>query len=850
MLQGIRLRLIEGETEKDVVFTRQNLTPLDIGRSATENGLALNAKGVSRQHCRISLIQDTLYIEDLDSTSGTYCMGQKITVQHPLNDGDRISIGPVSAYVHFNWEDAPSKTRTEPEVPISEPTAPDPHPAKRSRPVDNMAMTMQAADAAYDDSAPLETARIDLIGDRLVLGRDSDCDITLDHLMISRRHVEFYRKGRAWLVRDLGATNGTFVNGQRLRRPFALDFGDILKLGPYQLVFEGSYLVSRQLDKEGIRISIFELSKVVKDRRTRKPILLLDDINLTIHPGEFVALLGPSGCGKSTLMEAMNGRQPGTDGNVLYNGTSIYDEFDAYRTHIGYVPQELIFHDALPLADALRYNSRLRLPQDVSDSEIEDNITDVLDIVGLADRRQTVIRQLSGGQKKRVCIAVELLSKPSVLFLDEVTSGLDAYTEREMMKLFRKLADNGVTVVCISHYLDNLNMCDKLVALMAGHMVFAGPFEHLLHHFKIPRLVDFFDQEKKRPALEWRSIFEQSPYWQHPEHRDASGPADRPPDIAKTWDVNQFKAQLKILTKRYAQLITLDRIKTGTLIALAPLIAVFLSLLASSIDYTVPFKTQDDYEAYGQQQGILAFGSIIIVMFLAMFGAIQEVVSEIRVYRHERFVTLQILPYMVSKIIPLTAVNALQCVLVAVTVNMAGQFELGNLLGQLIILLSVGLAGTTLGLAISAAVPEQSQGRSDSKNPAVIAVMIMNAFVIAQVLFSGSIAELTGLAKHFGQILVSGYWAYQAFQPWLNDKLPSGARAYPDAPALMLSVSMILLHALTYGLILFVAMVRKDGPGGFAKLAKAIPRDEKGRIAAKKLIDKAKAMVYKSPSEV
>jgi len=846
MAKGLQFRWINGAGERVFSVPCRGSDRLFIGRSTEENHVALNVKGVSRRHCQVFLDEGRICVEDLGSTNGTLHLGRRIEGKHYIQDGDQIIIGSATVEIRIEPEDAPpaEAPSQSPDEGCEDPTAPAAHATPRQA-ADNMAMTVVAPDSDGVEPATPHTARIDLVGDLLVIGRDAACDIHLDHVMISRRHAEFRRKGRAWLVRDLGSTNGTFVNGRRLRNAHPLESADILKIGPYELVFEGSHLVSRSLDKDGIHITVHKLSTVIENRSTSEPLFLLDDISLTIHPGEFVGLLGPSGCGKSTLMEAMNGRRPATSGDVYFNNVSIYQEFDAYKAQIGYVPQELIFHDALPLADALRYTSRLRLSRDVSNDEIQENIARVLAMVDLMDRRDTVIRQLSGGQKKRVSIASELLSKPSVLFLDEVTSGLDAHAEREMMRLFRDLSDAGVTVICTSHHLDNLYLCDKLVALMEGQLAFVGPHDHLLRHFEIPRLVDFFDLAGQRPPTEWRAAFERSPYWVGPERVGATIRTSESHQATRSWDTERFKSQLRILTKRYAQLVVLDKARIISLIAVAPAVTALVNLLASSIHYSTPLQTPSDYEAYTKQQGILAFGSIITVMFLAMFGAIQEIISDARVYRHERFVVLQVIPYVLSKIGPLAVVGAIQSLLVVGTMRLIGQLEIGGLLQQLLVLFSASLAGTTLGLAISAAVPDRSRGKNDGKNPAVVAVMIMNAFVIAQVLFSGAIVTLDGVVRCFAQLFVSSYWAYEAFLFWLSTKLPAG-QLRTDEPHWLFSMAMVLLHAFVCAVLLFLAMMRKDGPGALRKLVRSIPRNEKGRIDAGQLIQEVRKLMHRT----
>ncbi len=230
-----------------------------------------------------------------------------------------------------------------------------------------------------------------------------------------------------------------------------------------------------------------KVSRVVTNRETGQPLTLLDNITLVIRPHEFVCLLGPSGSGKTTLLSALSGRTQPDDGDVLVNGQDLHTHFDALEHDIAVVPQRDILHDSLAVGDALRYTARLRLPPDLRGDEVEACIGDTLVTVSLLERRATLIRHLSGGQVKRASLANEILTKPSLLFLDEVTSGLDEQTDRDMMDLFRSMADTGKTVVCITHSLANVERTCHLVVILTagGRLAFFGKPAEALEYFGI-----------------------------------------------------------------------------------------------------------------------------------------------------------------------------------------------------------------------------------------------------------------------------------------------------------------------------------------------------------------------------
>src|SRR5262249_12909077 len=212
------------------------------------------------------------------------------------------------------------------------------------------------------------------------------------------------------------------------------------------------------------------------------------------RPREFVCLLGPSGSGKTTLLAILSGRNPPTAGAVTVNGEDLYADFVALKQDIAVVPQRDVLHDSLAVGAALRYTAELRLPPDLSGDGVEASVSDILDVVGLGKRRGMLIRHLSGGQAKRASLANEMVARPSLLFLDEVTSGLDEQTDREVMELFRQVADGGKTVVCITHNLANVEATCHLVVILTegGRLAFIGTPDEAKTYFAIARLGDVY----------------------------------------------------------------------------------------------------------------------------------------------------------------------------------------------------------------------------------------------------------------------------------------------------------------------------------------------------------------------
>lgn len=279
-----------------------------------------------------------------------------------------------------------------------------------------------------------------------VIGRDEDCEVQLPHIQVSRRHASIKRSGDVAILRDLQSANGTYVDGRRIGMPVKLKSGARIGIGPYLLSWTGESLVpttrTNNLQLEGRKLTRRVPSLDGEGMKT-----ILDAVSVVVRPHEFVCLLGPTGSGKSTLLAALSARTPANSGQVLVNQSDLYSEFESLKRDIAVVPQHDILHDELTLEDALGYTARLRLPEDTSSQEFDAEIARLAKQVGLSGALTTKLGQMSGGQRRRASLANELLGSPSLLFLDEVTSGLDELTDRQMMLLFRSIADSGKTVV-------------------------------------------------------------------------------------------------------------------------------------------------------------------------------------------------------------------------------------------------------------------------------------------------------------------------------------------------------------------------------------------------------------------
>ncbi|EUA12744.1 ABC transporter family protein [Mycobacterium kansasii 732] len=364
--------------------------------------------------------------------------------------------------------------------------------------------------------------------DQLVvtIGRGPDNDVVLNDLLVSRRHAMLRRSGSQWELVDNNSANGTYVNGTRISRAL-LGASDIVGIGHQLLHLSGDRLVE-YVDTGDISYEAANLRVV-----TKKSKVLLADVSFALPQRSLLAVVGPSGAGKSTLLGALTGFRPATSGSVRYDDRDLYDNYAELRHRIGFVPQDDILHTPLTVRRALNYAARLRFPHDVSAAERNQRIAEVLTELGLSTQADQRIDSLSGGQRKRTSVALELLTKPSLLFLDEPTSGLDPGYEKSVMQTLRSLADDGRSVVVVTHNIAHLNMCDRLLILApGGRLAYFGPPQQALSHFHCTDFADLFTLLERDTTTDWTARFHASPLHAAVTAHPAPNPAhphQRPP---------------------------------------------------------------------------------------------------------------------------------------------------------------------------------------------------------------------------------------------------------------------------------------------------------------------------------
>ena len=278
--------------------------------------------------------------------------------------------------------------------------------------------------------------------------------------------------------------------------------GAVINVPAQVFAFTGGML-HYHAHQSGISIQVVNVYKTVKNANTGKPLNIVDGTSFQVEPNSFVVLVGGSGTGKSSLLTCITGTAPCTAGSVRFDGLDTGSNRNAFEAALGYVPQKDIMHDSLTVEQSLTYTAKLRIAHDATRAEIAAAVAHAIEAVDLQGREKTYISKLSGGQKKRVSIAMELLANPRLLILDEPTSGLSPDLDRSMMELCRRLSHQNCTVLMVTHNMSNINLCDKIAFLgVGGVLCYYGAPEQLNDYFDVEMTSDIFEKLRDAEQVE------------------------------------------------------------------------------------------------------------------------------------------------------------------------------------------------------------------------------------------------------------------------------------------------------------------------------------------------------------
>ncbi|MBI5877332.1 MAG: FHA domain-containing protein [Chloroflexi bacterium] len=731
------LEFISGERKGD----RVDLGASNLVGRGPDAQIRLPDHTVSRHHARIVVDARGATLENLSRRNPVRIDGEPVGAPVRLQHGAIVQLGRVQARYGVDHK-----------------------PAARSE-------TDSAHETPHAAQGGPETKQLAL-APRMTIGRGRANAVLLNHPQVSRFHARVDRTAHGYVISDLGSTNGTFVNGRRIER-HRIRPGDIIQIGAYRLSFDLDHgFLTQQSQMAAVRVDALHLTHRVPG----KPEPLLKDVSLAVYPGEFVALVGGSGAGKTTLMKALNGFQPATRGRVRINGDDLYTHFDAYRSIIGYVPQDNIVHADLTVRQTLDFAARLRLPTDTTPVERARRIDTVLRQLDMAEHQGKLVKMLSGGQVKRVNIAVELLAEPPLLFLDEPTSGLDPGLEKQLMKDLRSQSDHGRTIVLVTHATANISECDHVAFISQGRLCYFGPPETAPAFFETTgggerrsddAFAEIYIKLQHQSARDWEHRYERSEAFQEyvarrlnrsVGHALTSNGHDQPPrgrqlSTPRASPVRQWW----ILVERYFELLRHDLKSMIILVGVMPMLGVFLSFMSEPDALTLKgaeaikaiVADKGGYLVAGGAQRLLLILSLAAVL-LGIFAAVYELSKERSIYRRERGAGISIAAYLSSKITVLLGFGFVQIALLMLVVMARVQLPDGGLIGSAVLdtyitLLLATLAGICCGLLISALANQMA------------ATYVVLVVVFMQILFSGALFELDGGARLASQLTFS-HW--------------------------------------------------------------------------------------------
>jgi ABC-type multidrug transport system ATPase subunit len=571
-------------------------------------------------------------------------------------------------------------------------------------------------------------------GGHLVIGSGPASAIRLEHPLVRPRHAILRRDqaGVLWLE-DRTTVAGTYVNGRRLKGRVRLSLGDTVQVGPSSARV-GTDALEPLEQVQGIDVATLKACVDVETKHKGRR-RLLTDVNLHLPPASLTAVAGPSGAGKTTLMRLLSGQTAASAGAVHYNGTDLAVCREAHAALMGFVPQDDVVHPDLTVGEALAYQARLRLGRDTPPVTQDANIARALGFVGLEEQRHQLVKTLSGGQRKRVSIAAELLNEPEILFLDEPTSGLDPGLDKRMMLLLRLLADQGRTVVLTTHAIAHVDVCDTLVLVgPGGYVIYAGHPEDAPTWFGVPSLGDIFSliDNPEASARAAARMEESAPPVPDvpaapamlmagpPLGAGASGIA-KPAFGSPAWRETVFH-QGRIFAERYVRLLTRDR----TALAFSLLQGVAVALLTALV---APKPINWQLKGSGP-----TFVLGCSAVWFGMINSVRELVKERTIWRREELAGANVAAYLASKITVLGTLAAFQAVTTVValglTLGLPAQSPIGGpFLGMVITLWLANLAGMGMGLVVSARAPTSDRAMS------IVPYLLITQLVLCGVLF-------------------------------------------------------------------------------------------------------------------
>ena len=547
---------------------------------------------------------------------------------------------------------------------------------------------------------------------------------------------------------------------------------------------------------------------------------LLRNISLAVPEGSFTSIIGASGCGKSTLLKVLCGIVPITTGRILLAGHPVQTLREQLPLAVGYLPQFGAFHGELTVAELLDFTASLRLPSTVPRETRDQWCEHVIDLARIRPFLHQKYRTLSGGQMRRIALAEELIGDPAFLFLDELTSGLDPYSEHELMVWLKDLAHvHKKTIVLVTHAVGNLRLCDSVVLLHEGRLCFQGTYDQLLERHGTESIEAIYGGYQHASLEGTFTGFD----------NDRSGELPAPPDpqALKTAPPPGAMSHLLTLLRRQNVIIWRDKVTLCLQIALLLLFPALVAIFDTSgppqvptMDLSLqtnPVKILEEAVSYGNDSasaatlisGLAMFQVILLALMGANNGA-REIAKERDVLNKELRAGLSPWAYVTTKGFLVVGLSLAQAFCMTAFVKTICHFP-GDFTGQLVIFFGTTLAMSTTCLAISSA----------SKSPESASLLSI-LLVGLQLPLSGAVLALPKLLSTLFRPFIAAYWGWSGYLKTLDHANDTEANKLYDLVSrsthtyiseFIICALVLGLHAVVCGVVawIFVARARTRG---------------------------------------
>lgn len=485
---------------------------------------------------------------------------------------------------------------------------------------------------------------------------------------------------------------------------------------------------------------------------------LLEDVSFSLPLRHFAAVIGPSGCGKSTLVRTLLGIRQSTGGTVRIDGHELMENLAFFVSEIGFVPQFSVAHEGISVLEALEYSASLRLPPGLTQDQRDERILSVLKMAGLIECVHVRVENLSGGQKRRLSLAIELLRDPKILIFDEVTSGLDALSEENFMQLFAQLAHEcGKTVICVTHNVEHLDLCDSVLVLNHGKLVYHGSPESLHEDFKIQNTAQLYGKLSNDAGQEDPSM----PRYDFPQTGEGLSPMTfnaLPSPFSQWWILT--KRQWHLFFRNPAQVVLQLILMLGfpflvVVFALNGLPEIQSMSLAPASNLLEEFRQQSEFMLKSISTATLVSGLIMFqVVLLTLMGSnngAREIVREREIYEKERLGGLSPFAYLLSKVTFVGVLSSLQALVMLGLVKYFCRFP-GPFPEQYAILMLSTLAMSLTCLFFSSYFKTTEQA-------SLVSVYLIGL----QLPLSGAVLALPEWLLGFTRPVINAYWAWSGY---------------------------------------------------------------------------------------